>query len=125
MQIKPQNNKFKIEANIEPQFVDELYPGQLATLRFTAFNQRSTPELSGAVKWISSDIVVNEQTGMSFYINQISVTQEEFALVVSRFLTVPCVHLNNDLRRYCTAKNNKFYETTYHDKGTVAVEHPT
>ena len=42
MQIIPQDNKFEIEANIEPQFVDELYLGQLATLRFSAFNQRST-----------------------------------------------------------------------------------
>ncbi|NRA87915.1 MAG: hypothetical protein HRU28_11120 [Rhizobiales bacterium] len=40
----------------------------------------------GTVKWISPDVVVNEQTGMSFYKIQISVTQEELALLKDHIL---------------------------------------
>ncbi|MCP4184449.1 MAG: HlyD family type I secretion periplasmic adaptor subunit, partial [Hyphomicrobiales bacterium] len=79
LQIIPQNDDFEIEANVEPQFVDELYPGQSATLRFSAFNQRTTPELNGSVKVISPNVVVNEQTGLSFYKVRLAVTEAEFA----------------------------------------------
>ncbi|EFO28696.1 HlyD family type I secretion membrane fusion protein [Roseibium sp. TrichSKD4] len=67
LQIIPQDGVFEIEADVEPQFVDELYPGQPATLRFSAFNQRTTPELNGFVKTVSPNVVVDEQTGMTFY----------------------------------------------------------
>ncbi|MEM7426168.1 MAG: HlyD family type I secretion periplasmic adaptor subunit [Pseudomonadota bacterium] len=77
MQIVPQNEKLEIEANIAPQFVDELYVSQPTTLRFSAFNQRTTPELAGAIDGISANVVVNEQTGESFYKVRISVSAVE------------------------------------------------
>lgn len=79
LQIIPQNEGFEIEANVEPQFVDELYPEQPATLRFSAFNQRTTPELNGSVKSISPNVVINEQTGMSFYKIRLAVSKIELA----------------------------------------------
>lgn len=77
LQIIPQNEGFEIEANVEPQFVDELYLGQPATLRFSAFNQRTTPELNGTVKGISPNVVINEQTGISFYKIRLTVSKAE------------------------------------------------
>ena len=79
MQIIPQDDKFEIEANVEPQFVDELYPGQPTILRFSAFNQRTTPELNGAIKDVSANVVVNEQTGLSFYKVRVTVTVDELS----------------------------------------------
>lgn len=79
LQIVPQDDGFEIEANIAPQFVDELYPGQPATLRFSAFNQRTTPELAGALKTISPNVIVNEQTGLSFYQVRLTVSDTELA----------------------------------------------
>ena len=79
LQIIPQDEGFEIEANVEPQFVDELYSGQSATLRFSAFNQRTTPELNGTVKGISPNVVVNEQTGLSFYKIRLTVPEVELA----------------------------------------------
>ena len=77
LQIVPQEGQFEIEANVEPQFIDELYPGQPAALRFSAFNQRTTPELNGTVKSISANVVTNENTGLSFYTIRISVPKPE------------------------------------------------
>jgi len=79
MQVIPQDEKFVVEANVEPQFIDELYPDQAATLRFSAFNQRTTPEINGTVKGISANVVVNEQSGIPFYKVRLGVTEEELA----------------------------------------------
>ena len=79
LQIIPQDEGFEIEANVEPQFIDELHPGQPATLRFSAFNQRSTPELDGSVKGISPNVVIDEQTGFSHYKIRLTVSENELA----------------------------------------------
>lgn len=83
MQIIPQNIGFEVEANVEPKFVDELYSGQLATLRFSAFNQRITPELNGTVKGVSPNAIVNEQTGASFYKIRLTVSNSDLVLLES------------------------------------------
>ncbi len=70
-QIVPQDGNFVIEANIEPQFIDDLFPGQEAALRFSAFNQRTTPVLMGKLKVISANILTNQQTGQSYYVVKI------------------------------------------------------
>ncbi|MEM7070065.1 MAG: HlyD family type I secretion periplasmic adaptor subunit [Pseudomonadota bacterium] len=79
LQIIPQDEGFEIEANVEPQFVDEIHPGQSATLRFSAFNQRTTPELKGYVKGVSADVVVDEQTGLTFYKIRLGVSENELS----------------------------------------------
>ncbi len=81
MQIIPQDGNFVIEANIEPQFIDELYPGQEAALLFSAFNQTTTPELKGVVEVFSANVLTNQQTGVSYYVVKISVPKSELALL--------------------------------------------
>ncbi len=64
MQIVPITEQVEVEApGSEPQFIDELYIGQDAVMRFTAFNQQSTPELNGKVRAISPSSSVDERTG--------------------------------------------------------------
>ncbi|MEM9268045.1 MAG: HlyD family secretion protein, partial [Pseudomonadota bacterium] len=41
--------------------------GQAATLRFSAFDQRTTPELNGTVTKISADVLTDEVTGQNYY----------------------------------------------------------
>lgn len=89
MQIIPQNEKFEVEASVEPHFIDELYPGQPATLRFSAFNQRTTPELEGVIKSISAHVVVNKQTGFSSYMARISVTEKELVRIGDDLPLIP------------------------------------
>ncbi|MGC1696207.1 MAG: HlyD family type I secretion periplasmic adaptor subunit, partial [Pseudolabrys sp.] len=49
MQIVPEADNLAVEAKIRPQDIDQVHIDQAAILRFTAFNQRTTPEISGAV----------------------------------------------------------------------------
>ena len=46
-------------------------------LRFSAFNQRTTPELNGEVSRISADVSQDAKTGVSFYTIRISVPEAE------------------------------------------------
>ena len=48
-------------------------------MRFSAFSQRTTPELNGAVSWISADLTEDERTGPPITRVRIAVPDEEMA----------------------------------------------
>ena len=66
-----------VEAKVTPQEIDQLRPGQTAALRFSAFNQRTTPQIIGAVSRVSADISTDQRTGMSYYTVRIATSQAE------------------------------------------------
>ena len=77
MQIVPQDEAVEIEVAVEPQFIDDLFIGQEASVRFTAFNQRTTPQLNGKVVAISPASTVNQTTGMAYYQVRVGIGDEE------------------------------------------------
>ena len=48
-------------------------------LRFTTFNQRTTPEIYGAITRISADISTDQRSGASYYTIRIGMSGEEIA----------------------------------------------
>jgi HlyD family secretion protein len=79
MLIVPQADELDVEAKIQPQDIDQLGIGQPAVLRFSAFNQRSTPELNGTVSRVSADVSEDQKTGARYYTVRITVPQAEVA----------------------------------------------
>jgi HlyD family secretion protein len=79
MIIVPQEEQLEVEAKISPTDVDQLRNGQPAVVKVMAGNQRTTPELSGAVARISPDVSKDQQTGMTFYTVRIAVPKQERA----------------------------------------------
>ena len=67
MTIIPQAEELQIEARVAPHEIDQLSLAQTAIIRFSAFNQRTTPELNGIVKRISADLTREQQTGQAYY----------------------------------------------------------
>ena len=67
MLIVPEADNLTVEAKVNPQDIDQLRIGQKALLRFTTFNQRTTPEIYGTVTRISADITTDQRTGASYY----------------------------------------------------------
>ncbi|MER8572058.1 HlyD family type I secretion periplasmic adaptor subunit [Mesorhizobium sp. M1409] len=65
--IVPVADALTVEARVAPQDIDQLTPGQSATLRLSAFNQRVTPELNGTVSKIAADLSIDERSGVGFY----------------------------------------------------------
>jgi HlyD family secretion protein len=68
-----------VEAKVEPKDIDRLQISQPAVLRFVNFNQRTTPEINGAVTRISADASTDQRTGVSFFTVRISMLGEEIA----------------------------------------------
>jgi HlyD family secretion protein len=79
MLIVPEADNLTVEAKVNPQDIDQLKIGQTALLRFTTFNQRTTPEINGTVTRISADISTDQRTGLSYYTVRIGLPPEEVA----------------------------------------------
>ena len=77
MLVVPDADTLMVEVKIAPQDIDQLYLGQVATLRFTAFNARTTPEIDGKVSLISADITQDQRTGISYYSAHITLNVSE------------------------------------------------
>ncbi len=67
MLIVPRAEALTIEAKIQPHDVDQVRIGNKAMLRFSAFNQRTTPEIAGRISMVAADISHDQKTGASFY----------------------------------------------------------
>ncbi|MEM7749808.1 MAG: HlyD family type I secretion periplasmic adaptor subunit [Pseudomonadota bacterium] len=67
MSIVPSEDLLTIEARVPPADIDQVRVGQLARLRFSAFNQRTTPEVESRVVRVGADLSRDETTGDSFY----------------------------------------------------------
>jgi len=67
MYVIPQDRPLVIDAEVDTIHVDKLHIGQEVTLRFSALDQRTTPELFGHVTRISADAFEDEQTRASYY----------------------------------------------------------
>jgi HlyD family secretion protein len=76
MQIVPVNGDLTIEARLAPTDIDHVAVGRKSTLRFSAFNQRTTPEVSGAVVFVSPDLSKDAQTGVTYYTARIRLDAE-------------------------------------------------
>lgn len=77
MYVVPQDQPMVIEARIDPTNVDQIYRGQEAGLRFTAFESRTTPELVGAVVDFSADAITDQVTGQIYYSVEVLPAQGE------------------------------------------------
>lgn len=75
--LVPQDRPLVIAVQIEPRDIDLLFVGQEVALRFSAFDQRQTPELTGKVVTISADAFEDQATRLSFYRAQIELSEGE------------------------------------------------
>lgn len=76
LDIVPVDDSLLIEARVPDRDIDQLYPGQPAEIRFTAFNQRTTHVIAARVIFIDADSQVDEATGVRFYRVRLRVTEE-------------------------------------------------
>lgn len=65
MFLVPQDRPLVIATKVQPTDIDQIHLGQDVTLRFSAFDQRRTPELMGTVTLVSADIFLDDSTQVS------------------------------------------------------------
>jgi HlyD family secretion protein len=77
MEVVPDSDDLQIEARLQPSDIDQVRKGQQAYVRFSAFNQRVTPQLIGEVSYVSPDTTRDTQTNMSYFTVRIMLPEEE------------------------------------------------
>ncbi|SHI50857.1 HlyD family secretion protein [Shimia gijangensis] len=65
--VVPQDRPLIIAAQVAIIHIDQIYTGQEVSLRFSALDQRNTPELFGEVINVSPDAFQDDNTGASYY----------------------------------------------------------
>lgn len=77
MLIVPESDSLIVEVRIRPEDIDQLSIGQTAALQFTAFNRRTTPELTGVLAQISPDVTRDARTGAAYYVARIGIEPDQ------------------------------------------------
>jgi HlyD family type I secretion membrane fusion protein len=75
--LVPEKAKLKIEARLSPVDIDQVYVGQIAKLRFSTFNQRTTPELQGTIGYVSAATTRDPATNDTYYVADVIVSPDE------------------------------------------------
>jgi HlyD family type I secretion membrane fusion protein len=87
--LVPQDEPLIISARVAPADIDQIYMGQPVTLRFTSFNQRTTPELLGEVSNISADAFKDQQLGISYFQVEVRLNDGELSKLPDGSALVP------------------------------------
>ncbi|GAB4284206.1 MAG: HlyD family type I secretion periplasmic adaptor subunit [Roseovarius sp.] len=96
--VVPQDRPLIINAQIDPIHIDKVHVGQPVILRFPAFDQRHTPELTGEVSQVSADAFVDEATRQRYYRARITLSEAEQARLPEGLTLIPGMPVEAFLR---------------------------
>jgi len=96
--LVPQDRPLVIAAQVPTIHVDKVFTGQEVILRFSALDQRNTPELFGTVTKVSADSFSDEQTGIAYYRTEIVLQDGEMAKLPDNVRLVPGMPVESYLR---------------------------
>jgi HlyD family secretion protein len=75
----PQDRPLLIVARVDQIHIDQIVTGQQVNLRFSALDQRTTPELVGQVTLISADAFEDDALGVTYYRAEIELNTGEIS----------------------------------------------
>ncbi|MCV2893092.1 HlyD family type I secretion periplasmic adaptor subunit [Lentibacter sp. XHP0401] len=87
--IVPQDRPLVIAAQVPTIHVDKIYTGQSVNLRFSALDQRRTPELFGEVVRVSADAFTDDASGASYYRAEIALKEGELGKLPEGAALIP------------------------------------
>lgn len=76
MDIVPVHEQLLLEVRVPPNFKDRVKSGTEADARFSTFAHSPTLVVQSKVESISSDLISDPHTGMSYYLARVSITPE-------------------------------------------------
>ncbi len=89
MYLVPQDRPLIIAAQVQVTDIDQIHMGQDVVLRFSAFDQRRSPELTGQVTQLSADAFRNDQNGVSFYRAEVQMDEGEIEKLPAGMVLIP------------------------------------
>jgi HlyD family type I secretion membrane fusion protein len=87
--IVPQDRPLVIATQVQPSNIDSVFVGQAVALRFSAFDQRQTPELFGKVVQVSADAFTDQGSQVSYYRAEIQLNDGEMARLDPNLHLIP------------------------------------
>ena len=96
--LVPQDRPLIIEARVDPIHIDQIRLGQEVLLRFSALDQRSTPELVGQVTQVSADAFQDDNTGLSYYMAEVTLSEGEIDRLPEGVTLIPGMPVESFLR---------------------------
>lgn len=79
MLLAPDSRELTVEAKISTRNIDQVGIGKDVDIRFSAFDQRTTPEVTGKIVSVAPDTVTDQRTGVSYYPVRVKPTAESLA----------------------------------------------
>ena len=86
MDIVPAASDLVVEAKVMPNDIDRLELGKTADIRFSAFNNATTPVIEGKLTRISADRLTDERSGDPYYLVRVKVTDDGMKKLANRRL---------------------------------------
>jgi HlyD family type I secretion membrane fusion protein len=77
LDIVPQDAELLIDAQVRPVDIDDVAQGQRARIHFLAYSERTLPQIWGNVRSVSADSLLDEPTGMRYYLAKVEVPPKE------------------------------------------------
>lgn len=96
--LVPQDRPLVIAARVEVVHIDEVHVNQDVILRFSAFDQRRTPELKGRVTQVSADAFEDEASRASYYRAEIELNEGEQAKLPEGTVLIPGMPVETFIR---------------------------
>ncbi len=96
--LVPQDRPLVIAAQVTPTDIDQIYVGQDVTLRFSALDQRNTPDLFGTVTQVSADAFEDEGTRVSYYRAEIELNEGEAHRLPAGTVLIPGMPVESYIR---------------------------
>ena len=87
--LVPQDRPLVIATQVQPSNIDSVFVGQDVALRFSAFDQRQTPELFGKVVQVSADAFTDQGSQVSYYRAEIELNEGEMARLDPNLHLIP------------------------------------
>lgn len=84
MDIVPARESLVIEAEVMPNLIDRIRPGDPVDIMFMTFSHAPQLVVEGVLDSISQDVLTEPKTGMPYYLARVSVTPSGMALLGSR-----------------------------------------
>lgn len=84
MDIVPENEALILESRVSPHMVDHVHEGLLVDIRFSTFANSPQLVVQGKVVSLSSDLITEPQTNMSYFLARVKVTPEGLAILGKR-----------------------------------------
>ncbi len=89
VEILPSDVPLVVEAQIQRTQIDEVHVGQMAGVRLTALNRRTTPMIEGKVIYVSADTVAGTTSNHDVYLARVSIAADQLNRAAQGFAPTP------------------------------------